>query len=90
MQVLPTGHMTQTALAWSPASDKPFKVPIPSTGVIITSRKYKKKSTSLESQTYSSQIYSLQPSTSSKTPTKTSSKPSTASRSSLPKPSDSN
>ena len=95
MQVLPRGHIsstTQTALTWPPASDKPFKVPIPSTDVIITPTKYKKKSTSSESQTSSSQTYSLQPSTSSKTPTKTSSKPSTASpsRSSLPKPSDSN
>jgi hypothetical protein len=38
-----TSSTTQTTLAWPPASDKPFKVPLPSTDVIITPTKYKKK-----------------------------------------------
>jgi hypothetical protein len=38
-----TSSTTQTTLAWPPASDKPFKVPLPSTDVIITPTKYIKK-----------------------------------------------
>jgi hypothetical protein len=35
-----TSSTTQTTLDWPPASDKPFKVPLPSTDVIITPTKY--------------------------------------------------